>query len=215
MSLQKQLFLESEGDAWFLRNNEVLAKRDPARDVVCQLIENLCTQQNKPAAVLEIGCGDGKRLKFLQDRVGCKATGLDPSKVAVEAAQINGVHAVVGTAEELPFEGSRFDVVIFGFCLYLCDDVDLFQIAREADRVLKSPGWVLMLDFDSAEPKYNKYHHRDGVFSRKMDYKSMFLWHPNYTLAHYQKFDHQTLEWTDDKQEWVSLAALRKTSRAC
>jgi ubiquinone/menaquinone biosynthesis C-methylase UbiE len=215
MSLQKHLFRESEGDAWFLRNNDALAKRNAADDVVCQLIAKLCKQQAVPQTVLEIGCGDGKRLKFLENQLGHQTVGIDPSKVAVEAAQRDGLHAVVGTAEELPFEDSRFDVVIFGFCLYLCDDVDLFQIAREADRVLKSPGWVLILDFDSAEPRYNKYHHRDGVFSRKMDYKSMFLWHPNYTLGHYQKFEHQTLEWTDDWQEWVSLAALRKTSRAC
>jgi hypothetical protein len=47
-----------------------------------------------------------------------------------------------------------------------------------------------------------------------MDYKSMFLWHPAYTLASHEKLHHGTLAWTDDPDEWVSLACLRKCSRS-
>jgi hypothetical protein len=46
--------------------------------------------------------------------------------------------------------------------------------------------------------------------SRKMDYKSMFLWHPAYTLGSHDKFDHRTQQWTDEPDEWISLASLRK-----
>jgi ubiquinone/menaquinone biosynthesis C-methylase UbiE len=131
----------------------------------------------------------------------------------VARASERGVHAVLGTADTLDFPDSSFDIVIYGFCLYLCDDVDLFRIAAQGDRVLRSPGWLLILDFDSASPMYRPYHHAPGLVSRKMNYQSMFAWHPGYSLGSYEKFDHASQHWTDDPQEWVSLACLRKNLR--
>lgn len=121
-----------------------------------------------------------------------------------------GVSARQSTADALPFPAAAFDVVIFGFCLYLCDNDDLFRIVQEADRVLAHPGWLVILDFDAQAPVFRPYHHAAGVRSRKMDYKSMFLWHPAYTLVAYEKFHHGTQQWTDDPGEWVSIACLRK-----
>jgi len=163
-----------------------------------------------PLRLLEIGCADGSRLEYLSKHHGHGVYGVDPSKRAIAKAVQRGVDAQISTADVLPFSDGTFDAVIFGFCLYLCDDRDLFQIAHEADRVLANPGWLLILDFESASPVYTPYHHLPGVQSRKMDYKSMFLWHPGYTLASHEKFHHRTRQWTDESAEWVSLACLRK-----
>jgi len=209
---QKELFVASEGDAWFRRNQAVLAARDWFRDPICLQLADL-VEDGKTAKVLEIGCGDGSRLKHLRDRLNCEVAGIDPSGEAVSMAVQKGVSASVGTADSLPFEGGAFDIVIFGFCLYLCDDADLFRIAGEADRVLAENGWLLILDFESQAPTYRPYHHRAGIRSRKMDYKEMFLWHPAYTLASCRKFHHATLQWTDECDEWVSLSCIRKSVR--
>jgi len=74
---------------------------------------------------------------------------LEPSNEAVYQAISLGLDARVGTADVIPFQDKSFDIVIFGFCLYLCDRDDLFKIAAEADRVLKTPGWLLIKDFYS------------------------------------------------------------------
>jgi SAM-dependent methyltransferase len=84
-----------------------------------------------------------------------------------------------GTADILPFKDHYFDIIIFGFCLYLCDREDLFRIASEADRVLGEPGWLLILYFFSPFPKKNVYHFCKGVQSYKMDYRTLFTWHPH------------------------------------
>lgn len=209
MSLQKDIFNTSEGDSWFRRNEAALAARDWSRDPVCVKIKELFGSR-KGLRVLEIGCGDGSRLRYLTKSLTCEVTGIDPSAEAISKAMSNGVNAFKATAEYLPFDDAIFDVVIFGFCLYLCDDSDLFSIAKEADRILDKTGWILILDFESRSPIYRPYHHCEGIQSRKMDYKEMFLWHPAYTLASHQKFHHSTLQWTDDPNEWVSLACLRK-----
>jgi ubiquinone/menaquinone biosynthesis C-methylase UbiE len=210
MTSQKDIFFTSEGDAWFRRNEAALASLDWSADAVCRRIASLSGGASQ--RVLEIGCGDGSRLEQLA-RSGHRVSGVDPSQAAIVKGRNRGVDATQGTADKLPFADDSFDVVIFGFCLYLCDDADLFRIGAEADRVLAASGWLLILDFESPAPNYRPYHHFPGVQSRKMDYKSMFLWHPAYTLASHEKFDHATHAWTDDPANWVSLACLRKHLR--
>jgi SAM-dependent methyltransferase len=211
MSSQRDTFLAGEGDAWFSRNEAALRDRDWSRDPVARKVAELAG--GRGSRILEVGCGDGSRLEWLRGQ-GHEVAGLDPSARAVARARERGVTAVQGTADALEFADASFDFVIYGFCLYLCDDADLFRIAQQGDRVLRSPGWLLILDFDAASPLYRPYHHSPGMMSRKMNYQSMFAWHPSYSLAGYEKFDHASLRWTDDPQEWVSLACLRKNPRS-
>lgn len=209
---QRDVFLESEGDAWFERNVGGSAPRnvgesDPLIVEVLGLSSALALDS---ASILEIGCGDGVRLAWLQQNRGCHCCGLDPSAQAIEAANARGVTAQRGTAEQLPFADEAFDVVMFGFCLYLCDREDLFRIAQEADRVLKNPGWMLIHDFQSPVPSRRAYHHRAGLYSHKMDYRTLFTWHPAYTSYSHKLRHHSAGGYTDDPDEWVATSVLRK-----
>lgn len=211
---QKDIFLAGEGNAWFRRNADGLAKQrlpecDPLLVELLSLQEQLGTVHGG-ARVLEVGCGSGVRLAWLQQNMGLECHGIDPSDIAVSQANSAGVHAQVGTADQLPFADKSFDVVIFGFCLYLCDRDDLFKIAAEADRVLKSPGWLLIKDFYSPTPLAREYHHKAGVYSYKMDYKSLFIWNPDYSVYSHRVAHHTGDVYTDDRQEWVATSMLRK-----
>jgi SAM-dependent methyltransferase len=209
MSVQRDAFLSSEGDAWLARNEAALESRNWSLDPVCVKLAALAPA-GEQLRVLEIGCGDGSRLHYLAVKMHHQVFGIDPSEQGILRARARGVQALRATAEKLPFPDASFDVVIFGFCLYVCDDADLFRIALEADRILVNSGWLLILDFEARAPLYRPYRHLAGLAARKMDYNSMFLWHPAYTLASYDKFHHDTQQWTDDADEWVSLACLRK-----
>jgi ubiquinone/menaquinone biosynthesis C-methylase UbiE len=212
---QRDVFLNSEGDAYFRRNVGAVSARAPDSDAL--LAEVLALPEADVATgsrVLEIGCGEGNRLAWLRDARGCECFGLDPSALAVERARSRGIEAHRGTADRLPFEDAQFDVVLFGFCLYLCDRADLFRIASEADRVLRNPGWLLILDFFSPVPAQRAYHHREGLFSYKMDYTTLFTWNPSYTLYSHQVRHHSNGTYTDDPHEWVSTSVLRKDLQA-
>ncbi|WP_428995768.1 class I SAM-dependent methyltransferase [Lamprobacter modestohalophilus] len=160
--------------------------------------------------MLEIGCGAGERLAWLQANQGYDCSGIEPSAQAVACAKASGINATQGTAEHLPYDNATFEIVIFGFCLYLCDRSDLFRIASEADRVLKSPGWLLIYDFYADKPTRRPYHHAQGLYSYKMDYRSLFSWHPSYTCYKHEILHHMDSCFTDDPQEWVALSVLRK-----
>lgn len=207
---QRDLFLGGEGDAWFRRNKRVVAGGVAADDPVLAAVRRI-SSVSPVRAVLEIGCGAGQRSAAIAAETGASVSGIDPSSEAVAYARGLGVDAHVATADTLPFGMGHFDLVLFGFCLYLCDRNDLFRIASEADRVLASPGWLLIHDFFAPEPISKPYHHRQGVTSFKMDYRRLFDWHPSYACLSHDVHDHSTGAITDEKAEWVALSVLRKT----
>lgn len=216
--MQKIIFLNEEGDAWFQRNHEVVQNRstdrdDPVVDAINKLLPSVPNSGNG-ARLLEIGCGEGKRLAWLAQNLLIDCHGVEPSALAVAAAKDAGVKAVRGTADVLRYERGMFDIVVFGFCLYLCDREDLFKIAQECDRVLKPEGWVVIQDFFAPTPIRRAYHHREGVFTYKMDYRKLFDWHPAYTCFAHELSHHASHEFTDDPQEWIALSVLRKKAYA-
>ena len=205
--LQRDLFLVSEGDRYFRRNPmaegelDDLGEGDP-------LLRGLVRAGLRPRRVLEIGAGNGWRLACLRRRdpeIRCE--GLEPSREAVAdgSRRFPGVGLVRGTAESLPYGDRSFDLVIFGFCLYLCDRGDLFCIAREADRVLEARGHVAILDFFADTPRRTPYEHSEGVFSHKMDYARMFLWSPLYRSVY-----RETLPYPGSEEDSLAVSILQR-----
>lgn len=209
---QKEIFLRSEGDAWFARNQQSVATRKLPDDdaLLRELLDFLPLNARGGLKVLEVGCGDGTRLAWLKNNLGAECYGIEPSAQAVAVACSKGINVQQGTAEVLPFDNQSFDIVIFGFCLYLCDREDLFRIASEADRVLRSPGWLMIMDFFSSTPRARTYHHRPGVQSYKMDYRTLFTWHPDYECMTHKVRHHVEANYTDAPDEWVAVSVLRK-----
>lgn len=175
---QAETFLKGEGTAWLRRN----AKRLPVKkDIVLAAMDQLVGSPGKDSEILEIGCANGWRLEEIKKRYGCtKLYGLDPSANAVTEAKKRGIKAVQGVADSLPFRRD-FDIVIYGFCLYLCDRDRLFTIAAEGDRVLSDGGLMVIYDFNTPIPCKNEYKHKKGIWSYKQNYDQMFLWNPAYS----------------------------------
>jgi SAM-dependent methyltransferase len=213
---QKDVFLQSEADAWYERNHQALVNRDFSNDdpVTAAIVEICRLRQhaggNGKLKIVEIGCGEGKRLEWFAQNLPVDVFGVEPSAKAVEKACGRGISVQRGTADQLAFEDSTFDVVIFGFCLYLCDRQDLFKIAQEADRVLKSDAWLVISDFFAPAPVRREYHHKPGVYSYKMDYRTLFDWHPAYTCYSHRLNHHGHRCYSDDPQEWVATSVMRR-----
>ena len=203
--MQRDTFLNSEGDAYYERNSDHSGA--PSRP----LVSSLRALEIKPKRILEIGCSDGRVLEILKAAFSSECHGIDPSREAVEVGRkrASGVHLAVGTADRLDFEDNFFDLVIFGFCLYLCDPQDHFRIAAEANRVLQNGGFLVILDFHGSPPHRNEYRYRPGVFSFKMDYSGMFLWHPSYRLLSRAYSEHAT-PLTLSRDEAVVMNILHK-----
>jgi ubiquinone/menaquinone biosynthesis C-methylase UbiE len=212
-SSQRQIFLDGEGDAWYERNHRSsLVQREQwqEHDPLAQLLAELPLPRGSEVSALEVGCGQGLRLLRMEQEFGWQVAGVDPSSVAVEAVLSMGLKAHVATADALPLPDASVDLLIYGFCLYLCDRSDLFKIAAEAHRVLKPESWLVMLDFWSRHQISTPYHHCSGVFSYKDDLPAMFSWHPSYVITDHRLRRHASHVYTDNPREWVAATILRR-----
>ena len=116
----------------------------------------------------------------------------------------------VATASNLPHSNNFFDLVYFGFCLYLVDREDIFKAVAEADRVLKSGGFLAILDFDPKQRHKRPYHHKPGLFSYKTSYSDFFTAGGHYYLVAKESFSHGASHFATDSDERVSVSILYK-----
>ncbi len=98
--------------------------------------------------VLDLCCGSGQATQFLVQR-SPHVTGLDASPFSIQRAQQNVPQAtfVEGFAEALPFADRSFDVVHTSAALHEMAPAQRQKILQEAYRVLRSPGWLTLVDF--------------------------------------------------------------------
>ncbi len=209
---QKNIFLPGEGNMWYQRNKSAYTPERYKDDLILTALEQISIQ---PSRVLEIGCANGWRLAELYNRYGCEAYGIDPSEKAIMdgKTQYPYMHLSVGTADDLP-KIEPVDLIIFGFCLYLCDPKDLFKIAMESDKLLSDHGYIAILDFHPLINHYrNKYSHKENIYSYKMDYSTMFSWHPAYCRIYQQLMHHnESSNYHFKPDELISIQLLRKES---
>lgn len=98
--------------------------------------------------VLDVGCGGGLLAEEFA-RLGCRVTGIDPSRKSIEEAQRHAAAADlmidyrVGRAEQLPTEDGVFDVV---YCCDVLEHVD--DVSRSVAEIARSlrPGGVFLYD---------------------------------------------------------------------
>lgn len=206
---QKSIFLNSEGDRWHERNmvdaNLDRLKRDPVMHCLRELRVSDCS-------VLEVGCGNGWRLNQICTELKCEVFGIEPSEKAVEEGKSKGIEIIQSTADNIVYD-NRFDIIILGYCMYLCDRRDLFKIAYEVDRCLADGGMIVIYDFYSQLPYFNDYSHSEGVKSFKFDYKKMFVWNPEYHMVYERIYNHSELDnqKTLRPDDCVSVSALKRS----
>jgi phenylacetate-coenzyme A ligase PaaK-like adenylate-forming protein len=108
----------------------------PGELTLTKRLLSLCALGANPKA-LDIGCGDGQTVDFLNGKDGVEAWGIDPKPGA-------GGQLITGRAEALPFGTASFDAVLLECSLSVIPDPD--AALAEAARVLKPEGLVYIAD---------------------------------------------------------------------
>jgi SAM-dependent methyltransferase len=107
--------------------------------------------------VLDLGCGLGVELGALA-RLGFDATGIDQSPTAIERARTSqpDVQFVVGDVRSLPFDAGSFDLLLDRGCFHYMSPADRTQYEREAWRVLRPGGRLLLRACLTSEGRRNE-----------------------------------------------------------
>lgn len=122
---------------------------DWARRAVIDLALEKILTNTKAKAVLDLGCGEGRYSRILQGK-GALVTGIDPVPQFIKRARsLDSVSTYVeGTAENLPFERSSFDIVLS--YLTFIDIADLQAASQEINRVLRPGGELVVVSISNS-----------------------------------------------------------------
>jgi len=219
---QNEIFSNSEGDAWFKRNqdnitsiNSVFQSTD-----INYAVDVLTPFSERIHRILEIGCSNGIKLETLCLQLNAIGVGIDPSSLAVqkgnEREKKADITLLVGTGEKLPplCADQSFDFVYFGFCLYLFDRNTLLQSLAEVDRVLKPGGFLMITDFDPGFKCKKPYKHFEDVFSYKQDYSSFYTESGLYYRMCKKSFSHGAPIFNELPSERISTNILYKETNS-
>jgi ubiquinone/menaquinone biosynthesis C-methylase UbiE len=205
MSNQGQIFLNSEGDSWYERNKSAIENANASVDTTF-IIQTLKGSQFEIQDLLEVGCSSAVKLNWLAESFSARGSGIDPSSLAIQQGkkQYPDLDLNVGLASRLPFEADKFDLVFFGFCLYLVPPEEIEITINEALRVLRPKGFIALTDFDPGIEMTVPYKHVKGLASYKRDYMQLLNKLSNVTLIAKHSFSISGNFFVEDKNSRVS-----------
>ena len=103
---QSQIFLNSEGNAWYKRNFKTISNNILKRDIFIIQLEKLIKKfPNKRINILEIGCSNGRILNYLKLKFPkVQVFGLEPSKLAIKNKLSKKIFIKQGVGNNIPFK---------------------------------------------------------------------------------------------------------------
>lgn len=137
---------------------------------------------NKEAAILDVGCGTGRELKFLSKKGLENLYGIDLSSLMIKKAEKllkNKAILKAASVEKIPFNSDKFDFVINteGFHHFPNPDLAL----KEMFRVLKKDGKLIISDinfyFDFVHWLFKKLEPGHVKIYSKKEFTKLFIKH--------------------------------------
>ena len=127
----------------YKRNDHRHKNMYPCTDVISFIMKNYGHIQDKHSvSILELGCGWGNNLYFLND-MGFDYYGIDYSHIAVDHCMNHFNNVLYGDFVKIPFNDGFFDCVFDRMSVMYNSKDKIIKIFDEIDRVLK-PGGCFM-----------------------------------------------------------------------
>jgi arsenite methyltransferase len=105
--------------------------------------------------ILDIGCGRGATVEYLEQKFLLNSFGIDPSKVLLKEGKSKNPKLKIeeGIGEAIPFENESMNG-IFAECTLSLMEVE--KTIKEVHRVLKKQGFFIITDVYAKNPEYVK-----------------------------------------------------------
>lgn len=123
----------------------------------------------RPRSILEVGCGFGRNIKFLQDNnINAKLTGIDIShkmiKLAKKFVKSSNVTFKIAEATHLPFRDREFELVFTHGVFMHIPPTDIEGAIREIVRVAKK--YIILIEQNYGGNEYTFIHSYKKLFKK-------------------------------------------------
>jgi len=209
---QTKIFLQTEGNKWFERNFENLTRAKNTPDVEF-IVDQLKPFETEINSIIEVGCANGLKLKQISESLNARGCGIDPSEKAIAQGVTSRkveLNYQVGVASDIPELDNTFDLVYLSFCLYLVPPQEILNAYKEADRVLRPGGFLVIHDFDPGVEMQTPYHHVPGLISYKRNNSTYFTSLQKYCLVSKFSYSHSQTHFEKARSERVAVEILYK-----
>ncbi|MDY0131348.1 MAG: class I SAM-dependent methyltransferase [Desulforegulaceae bacterium] len=121
--------------------------RDPENKIKKTILSQI---KNKNCFALDIGCGNGEVTKFISKNTSL-TIGIEPFFEKLKNLKTDNLYFAANSGSSLCFKDQSFDFVFFCQSLHHIEENSQALALKEAERVLKNKGTLLII-----EPMYNK-----------------------------------------------------------
>ena len=187
MSLTKKSLKKTLLEAFWNRPQYVKLSRQFSKDTQNYYWMNILKEkaQNKKR-VLDVGSGDGTRLKLL--KVKTQMYGLDIARAAISIGRKKypTINFIEADAEKIPFPNSYFDMTYTAFCLEHFSSPE--KVISEMIRVTKKNGQIIFICPNYGSPLINSP-------STKYQRILKFIKILNLEIQHFFKLNDKAIRW--------------------
>jgi ubiquinone/menaquinone biosynthesis C-methylase UbiE len=165
--------------------------------------------------VIDIGCGNGKNIKYLQDN-GMEVKGIDFSSKLVEICQEKNLDVIEADMRNLPYQDNTFD---YGICIaalhHLQEEKDRIKALNEMIRVCKDGAEILVTVWSVEQDSTSNEKHRNFIYGDNyVPWENVTRYYFIYDKLHIEdflkKFDVKELKW--ERGNWYFIIKVKKTN---
>ena len=123
-------------------------------------VKNFLDSLPSNSKVLDIGCGNGKNMKYRED---IQMYGIEYSQALTDICIQKGLSVIQGNALNLPFEDNSFDAVIMIAVIHHIEPILHHKVLNEIQRILIPGGKCLITNWAVEQPENSKRQFTTGL----------------------------------------------------